>query len=566
MLSYFFTEELRKLKKLLREAQVRKFNKYLKNKAFFEKIELDKFSNVYVEPLIYKSGDYVRLETRSDINSLQPQMTIDQCQQVKLEELLSPNQDKEQLKVLVTGSAGSGKSMLSLQLLKKWVDGELPDFEDVFFYSMEKLSRVEKSSLGDLLFRHQYVDVMTLYDVVVAEYIKRMSAKTLIVFDGLEAFGNYSPESETFDCHKEVAMSKLIGSIICDHILGQATLLVTSRPGGVDPYMKFDLVAEIYGFDETMIDEYVGKFWQGEDKLKLQISSYINSNINITSLCHLPMFCSLVSRIGKTGLETMTQLVTKCVDAFVRERHADFTGKELDQCDVPVLAKIKDQLIHHSQLAKNGMSHQPVKVVFSIEDLKELSQKTATKCGFLNVLNERKQLYFDHLLMQEFFAAITLVSSVEEIERLLDQTPNVGQLDMVLTFIAGLVGDPENRTILESLGYDTTKKLANPKRAKHLGAFGYNIVITASDLLEVVVRQCVTRDQGQTSRRDHKARVLLLLRLVYESRDPYLWSEIMAFVLKDSEELDLSGTEITSDDLQALVYVAQKTSDISSVK
>ena len=565
MLSYFCTEELRKLKKLLREAQERRFNKYLMNKSFFEKIELDKFSNVYVEPLVYKSGDYVRLETRSDINSLQPQMTIDQCKPVKVEELLSPNPDKKQLKVLVTGSAGSGKSMLSLQLLKKWVNGELSYFEDVFFYSMEELSHVKKSSLGDLLFRHQYVDVVTLYDEVVAEYIKQMSEKTLVVFDGLGAFGNYSSESETFDCHKEVAMSKLIGSIICDHTLGLATLLVTSRPGGVDEYKKFDLVAEIYGFDETMIDEYVGKFWQGDDTLKVQICSYINSNINISSLCRLPMFCSLVCRMRKIGLETMTQLVTKFVDIFVRERHADFTEKELGQCDV--LAKIKEQLIHHSQLAKDGMSHQPVKVVFPIEDLKDLSQKTATQCGFLNILNERKQSYFDHLLMQEFFAAIALVSSVEEIEKLLDQTPNKRQLDMVLTFVAGLVGDPENKKFMESLGYNTTEKLANPKRKKRLDAFGYNVVITARDLLELVVKQCDTSEHGQTSRRNHKANILLLLRLVYESRDPYLWSEIMGFVLKkDSTELDLSGTEINSADLQALAYVAQKTSDIKSVE
>ncbi|KAK2173624.1 hypothetical protein NP493_862g01004 [Ridgeia piscesae] len=167
--------------------------------------------------------------------------------------------------------------------------------------------------------------------------------------------------------------------------------------------------------------------------------------------------------------------------------------------------------------------------------------------------------------MQEFFAAIALVSSAEEIEKLLSQTPNVGQLDMVLTFIAGLAGDPENTTFMESLGYNTTIKVANPKRKKDLDPSRYNIIITARDLLELVVRQCVNNEDGQTRRRDHKASIILLLRLLYESRDTELWSEIMDFVLKDSEELDLSGTEITSADLQALNYVAQKTSDISCV-
>ena len=551
---------------------------------------MDKFSDIYVEPVVYKRGENKRLETRADINTLISQ----QDKKVKVEELLSLNTDKKQLKVLVTGSAGSGKSMLSLQLLNKWLDKELPHFEDVFFYSMEELSHIKQSSLGDLLFVHQYLDMMKPSVAAVAKYVSEMTEKTLVVFDGLEAFGNCPSGLETFDCHTEVEMSRLIGSIISGHTLKLVTLLVTSQPGGVDDYKRFDQVAEIHGFDETKIDEYVDKYCthcQGDNTLKVHTCSYISSNINISSLCHLPMFCSLVCRLGKMGQEydrnapfpgTTTRLMTMCVDNFVREHHPDFSGKELDRRDV--IAEIKDQLLDLSKLAKYGMSHEDVKVIFSnkdiedtfsTKDVKEFLQKTATQCGFLNVSKERKeavvstkvtQTYFAHLVMQEFFAAIDLVSSVEEIEKMLDQTPNVGQLDMVLTFIAGLAGDPENTTFLESLGYNTTTKVANPKYRKYLDPSRYNIVITARDLLELVVRQCVTNEHGRSRRRDHKASIIVLLRLVYESRDPELWSEIMAFVMKGSEELDLSGTTIASADLQALTYVAQKASDISSVE
>ena len=545
---------------------------------------MKKFSDVYVEPVLYKRREDKRLETRADINTLISQ----EDDKVNVEDLLFPKPDKKQLKVLVTGSAGSGKSMLSLQLLNKWLDRE-SDFEDVFFYSIEKPSHV-KTSLGGLLFKHQYLD-MKPSDEAVAKYVSEMTEKTLVVFDGLEAFGNYPSESETFDCHNEVEMSRLIGSIISGHTLKLVTLLVTSQPGGVDEYKKYDQVAEIHGFDETNIDKYVEKYCtycQGDNTLKAHIDGYTHSNINISSLCRLPMFCSLVCRIGKMGLEydreapfptTTTRLMTMCMDNFVREHHPNFSGKELGELDV--IAEVKNQILALSKLAKDGMSHEAVKVVFSnkdiknslsTEDVKEFPQKDATQCGFLSVSKERTeavaptkvtQTYFAHLVMQEFFAAIDLVSSQEEIEKLLDQTPNVGQLDMVLTFIAGLAGDPENKTFLKSLGYDTTTKLANPKRKKHLNALGHNIVITARDLLELVVRQC---EHGRRKRRDRKASIILLLRLVYESRDPDLWSEIMAFVLKGSDELDLSGTNITSADLQALTYVAQKTSDISSVE
>ena len=96
---------------------------------------------------------------------------------------------------------------------------------------------------------------------------------------------------------------------------------------------------------------------------------------------------------------------------------------------------------------------------------------------------------------------------------------------------------------------------------------GYNLVITASELLKLVVIQCNINEHGHISRRrNHKASILLLVRLLYEAREPYLWSEVKAFVLRHHMELDLSHTEITSADLQALTYVAQKTSDISSVE
>ncbi|KAK2160279.1 hypothetical protein NP493_1658g00003 [Ridgeia piscesae] len=565
--------------------------KFLKDTHFFKSIVVDEFSDMYIEPVVYESNEYKRLDTRANINCLTCQMDIGQCERVKVEELILPDPESGSApKVLVTGSAGSGKTMLSMYLLNMWLEGKLSAFKNVFIYSMKELSRVEEmTSLGDLLFMHQYI-YQRPTDEIAVDYVHMMSENTLVVFDGLDAFGSYSWETETFDCNEKVEMSKLIGSIVSGHTLSQVTLLVTSRPGGVDEYKKFHQIAEIYGFDETMIDRYVEMYCQGEVTLKYHIDNFIKSNINVSSLCHLPIFCYLLCEMGKIGLErdreapfptTMTQLIAKCVENFMREQHPDFSGKELGRHDV--VADVREQLLAHSKLAKDGMSHQPVKVVFSNKDIKnifqtkdvtEFSQKTATQCGFVNVATERKdmvvhkkvtQSYFVHLLMHEFCAAIALVSSLEDIEKLLDQTPNEGQLDMVLAFIAGLVGDPDNKTFLESLGYDATTKVANPIHKKKLDDLGYNLVITTSELLELVVIQC-DNEQAHRRRRDHKASILLLLRLLYESREPYLWSEIKAFVLRHREELDLSGTEITPADLQALTYVAQKTSDIRCVE
>ncbi|KAK2166070.1 hypothetical protein NP493_1335g00001 [Ridgeia piscesae] len=129
-------------------------------------------------------------------------------------------------------------------------------------------------------------------------------------------------------------------------------------------------------------------------------------------------------------------------------------------------------------------------------------------------------------------------------------TPNVGQLDMVLIFISGLIGDPANRDFLESLGCKTT--------------------MTAGDLIRVIIKQDI-----ENRRRNFKRTILLLLNLVYESRQPDLWALIKDFVLierkddfflRDVKELNLDDTRINPLEQQALVYVMPHMDDVTMLR
>ena len=576
-----FSEELQKLKQQLRDAHKRKIDKYLRRKKDGEHKTVKTFSDAYVELLVHDSEQYKRLETRSDLNTLKLQKDVDCCERIEVEDLFSPDprSGKIPLKVLVTGKASIGKTMLAMCMLNMWLEGQLPSIEHLFFFSMQELSRVRECSLASLLFTHQGVDKPS--NGVIVEYLQQMSENVLVVFEGLQEFGTYSVESksETCDYNTQVETSKLIGSIICGKTLKLARLLVTSRLGGVIECKVFDRATEIYGFNESRISEYVCMFCKGNGKLKSHIHDYIRNNSNVCSLCHMPLFCNLTCRLAAMGLEylptTITQLLIKYVLLFVIEHHPDFKGKEFDEDD-DVIADIKDPLLRHSKLAKDGISQQPVKVTFSKADIArfELSQVTATQektkqematqetakqematqematqCGFLTVSTEKTQdkvfkkvtqssYYFSHLIIQEFLASITLISNQEEIQRLLKQTPNEGQLDMVLAFVSGLVGDPVNRDFLKSLGCQT--------------------IVTARDLLRLVVTQ--ERDHG---RRDHKSSILLLLMLVYESSQPGLWGEIKDFVLKDGKELNLADMHIGPVEVKALAYVMPEWEDVN---
>ena len=549
---------MKKLRERLKDAHRGKIQDYLREKQFFEDIAVKTLDDMYVEPRIHESAQNRRLEKRLDVNSLEHQKHSEQCKQINVKELLDPQKGMSASKVLITGSAGSGKSMLSLQLLNLWLDGQLPAIEDVFFYSMNELSSVEECTLIELLFLHQRSEKQPSADVA-AEFVRQMSSNTLIIFDGLHAFdSSHSLESRSFGCNEKVEMSRLIGSIISGHTLSQISLLVTSRTVCADDFKTFDRLAELHGFTESMVEEYVQKFCQQDETLRCHIGNYIDNDIHVARLCKWPLFCNLLCRLGKSGLDqgkqepfptTLTQLMTKCVDSFVKEQHPQFTGRELAESE-DVIAQISDELLHLSKLAKDGMGHQPVKVVFSQEDAAPvLSKEAAIRSGFLYVSETStrgslrgkvsRSFHFEHVTMQEFLAAIALITSPEELEKLL--TIHKGQFAMVLTFLLGLVGDTENRSFLKSLGCHRT--------------------VTARRLVRLVVRQA--REQRWP---DRKATILLLLGLVQECRLPELWAEVKDFVLNGGKELDLSATPISPVDLQALTFVTQHSNDIDAVE
>ena len=537
----------------------RTIDTYLRNKGDDENAIFKDLDDIFIELRVHDASEqYKRLEKRVNIDYLELEKSIGLCRSIKTKDLFSPGSETSfsPRKVLVTGKAGIGKTVLAMHLLDLWVKGQFSSAVDLlFFFSLRELSHIGKCSLSQLLFTQQGIKIPSndaLHQILYGKHVN-----TLVVLDGLDEFCDYPIQCKAFSPTTEVDISQLIGSIICGKTMTSARVLVTSRPGGVKDHTVFDRKTEIYGFVETRILEYVTKFSKGNDKLKKNIENYITDNINIRSFSYVPMLCNLICRIAKMGLErnseaplpaTITQLLTKCVVNFAIEHHPMFKGKEL--FDVDVIAQIREPLRHHSKLAKDGMCSQPIKVVFTQTDIErsELSQ-FATQCGLLTVSREKargaissRQLartyYFVHLIMQEFLAGVALVSNLEETKTLMKHTPNDGQLDMVLLFVSGLVGDPENKEFLQSLGYQTS--------------------ITVGDFLRIVVKQ-----EGEQRRRNHKTSILLLLMLVFESRQPDLWEEIKDFVLKDGKELNLESTHISPVELQSLVFVMPRHDDMT---
>ena len=549
----------------LKVVQQHRIRDYLlsKKRTEEENYSVKDLEELYVDLRIHnKTDNYKRVEIRTHHDLLELQKDVASCRQIEAKDLFLPERKGASTprSVLVYGKAGIGKTMLTMHILDKWVNCQLTSkFRYVFYFALRDLSQISVSSLTELFFGHQ---VKKPSDEAIDAFFQRISTnpgECLLILDGIDEYGSIEWGDDQFEHKQVVEMHKILSSIIQGNTLGVATVLVTSRPGGIKDGTFFDNTAEIYGLTQDKIVEYTSKFSRGDNKLNARIDGFIRANTNIASLCYIPVQCDLVCRIVRAkelshSVEelpaTITQLYIKAVENLAIEHHPMLKGKEVEDDD-NVVAKLREPLLNHAKLARNGMKQSPIKVTFSKTDIDALHlEKAATDCGLLTFSREKGHVLrtysstysFNHLTIQEFLGAVALVSSPQEVASLVMTSANDGQLDLLLMFLCGLAGDCMNQEFLDSLGCHA------------------QMTMTAERVLELVVQ----REREKTGR-DHKRSVLLLLLLIFESRHPELWSTVADYVMEDDKTLDLSNSHISPVELEAVTFILQK-SDITSLQ
>ena len=554
------------MEKSLKVVQQHRVKDYLLSKITTEEenYSVKDLDELYVNLRIHnKKDNYNRCETRTHYDLLELQKDVTSCRKIEAKDLFLPERKGASTprRVMVYGKAGIGKTMLTMHILDKWVNCQLTSkFRYVFYFALRDLSQINESSLTELFFEHHDQEVLKPSDEAIDEFFQHISAnpgKCLLILDGIDEYGSIEWGDNQFEHKQVVVMHKLLSSIIQGNTLGQATVLVTSRPGGIKDGKYFDSAAEVYGLTQDKIFEYTSKFSRGDNNLNTRIDGLIRANTNIASLCYIPVQCDLVCRIVRAKElshrvkelpVTITQLYIKAVENLAIEHHPLLKGKEVED-NVNVVAKLREPLLNHAKLARNGMGQSPIKVTFSKGEIDELDlEEDATDCGLLTFSREKGPVLrtysstysFNHLTIQEFLGAVALVSSPQEAASLLMTSANDGQLDLLLMFLCGLAGDCTTQEFLDSLGCPAQ--------------------MTAEHVLELVVQ----RERKKTER-NHKQSVLLLLLLIFESRHPELWSIVRDYVLEDGNTLVLSFAHISPVELDAVTFIFQK-SDITSLK
>ncbi|XP_066017136.1 NACHT, LRR and PYD domains-containing protein 3-like [Pocillopora verrucosa] len=390
-----------------------------------------------------------------------------------VKELFLPNEDTQNpCKILVVGRPGIGKSLLCMKILRDWgKDVLLHDFHLLYLILFKWFNDETplKITLKELLCRlHPDGGDNELF-----QYILDNPEKVIIVFDGLDEFKYHShcqDDEELYgnDATNKMPLSALYVKLVKGKLLLGATILTTSRPNAVQSIahlteLHIDRKVEIMGFTPKKICEYVQKRFAHDKDKAGKIWNHISSNLELKSLCHIPLNMCIICFLLEEWLKLQEQDQTRmalpsastevyrgALKLFIFKHHLEFRGKPLTedflQKNVDFPATVEVTLNKAGALAKKGIEQG--QLVFDSHEVQGIEN-----CGLFNHMPNREvssskfksQYCFLHLKFQEFLAAREIAKmNPGDLESFVRRNALDPKWHLVLQFVAGVLGFKKN--------------------------------------------------------------------------------------------------------------------------
>ncbi|KAL2088379.1 hypothetical protein ACEWY4_015278 [Coilia grayii] len=314
--------------------------------------------------------------------------------------------------VLVSGEAGSGKSTFLQRLHQLWARKTvLQNYLLLFPFSCRKLNTEHRElSLKELLFLHccwPDGDQNELF-----QFLLDHPHMVLFTFDGLDEFKQTFADDQRHCCPTQPAkIPILFFNLLQGSLLKGVRKLVTSRteavPFTLRPYLCKEVLLK--GFSPDGINCFVKKH-HSDPGVASRVLELLQSNTALLGLCHIPVFCWIVSKCYKellgssnTGPQTITDVYLMVLQHFFHHRTSK--GKGLGKSWVQEHCRT---IMVLGKLALQGLEH--CHYIFSATEMQNIgiTEEDIGK-GFLiqnqNILDS-KHYEFLHLTIQCFFAAL----------------------------------------------------------------------------------------------------------------------------------------------------------------
>ena len=374
--------------------------------------------------------------------------------------------DAQHKNILVVGRPGIGKTLFCTKLIRDWASDKLErEFDVAFLLKFRRFSGLtEPINLRELLCASEYP---TDLNDEVWNHICENPSKVCLLFDGIDELATNSKISYGYRNTAEedkMPLHTLYNKIASGELLKGATLITTTRPTAVScvKHLNFDRTVEILGFTREKVKDYVEKFTKddhGADETKQTIWQHISSNVNLFSLCYIPVNCFIICSClfyvlrtcGSSLLPTkLTEIYSIAIKVFFFRHNATYRYSETD-CDRIVFKQfrelpstVQEVFKRLGAIAFKGIREK--RLIFGSREVEGLED-----CGLLHRLPDRPapgplkpreaQYCFTHLTIQEFLAAKYLVDTKddEQLRTFVCDNKDGGVWQIVTQFVAGLL-------------------------------------------------------------------------------------------------------------------------------
>ena len=350
-------------------------------------------------------------------------------------------------KILLEGTAGSGKTTLSRNMCQEWEKGKLLGHIDLLIHLTLADPKVWSAQSLESLIPHPSAEIRK---AVADTIIEQRGKRCCFLMDGWEDLPDNEP----------LYICDLVDGSKPGIALPHCSFIVTSRPIASASLKQFQglTTVEITGFSAESVNKYATQYLTKKGKDPAIFITALHDNHYARGLCNLPINAAILLHLFLTigmGLPTTQTELFKCFIINILLRHLvakqGHNPSRLRLRNFSSLPEKERQLFdqlcriaHHATF--NTRSTSRSNQLLSLDDLEEEGVNDLRETMGLMKVQTRLTCYgydpyygFLHSSVQDFLCAVRMSQlSPEEQERDFKQIMSINPMSLVLLFYAGM--------------------------------------------------------------------------------------------------------------------------------